>query len=114
MPRMWSSVDLPAPDGPMIETNSPSLMSALMRRRTNVRPTPCGYDFSTARREMSIEHLFGDGHRHALFDDATVEEVNAALGVACVARIVGDHADRRAGRMQFLQQIHHGFAAARG
>jgi hypothetical protein len=25
MPRMCSSVDFPAPDGPMIETNSPSL-----------------------------------------------------------------------------------------
>ena len=38
---MCSSVDLPAPDGPMIETNSPSLMSTLMRRSTYVRLVPC-------------------------------------------------------------------------
>ena len=34
IPMMCRSVDLPAPDGPMIETNSPSLMSALIRRST--------------------------------------------------------------------------------
>jgi len=34
MPRMWSSVDLPAPEGPMIDTNSPGLMSTAMRLST--------------------------------------------------------------------------------
>ena len=53
MPMMWSSVDLPAPDGPMIDTNSPSLMSSVMRRRTHVRLVPCAYDFSMLRNEMS-------------------------------------------------------------
>jgi hypothetical protein len=38
---MWSSVDLPAPDGPMIDTNSPSLMSSVTRRNTHVRVVPC-------------------------------------------------------------------------
>ena len=33
-PRMLSSVDFPAPDGPMMVTNSPSLISTLMRRST--------------------------------------------------------------------------------
>ncbi len=34
MPRMLSSVDFPAPDGPMMVMNSPSLTCRLMRRRT--------------------------------------------------------------------------------
>jgi hypothetical protein len=38
IPMMDRSVDLPAPDGPMIVTNSPSWMSRSIRRRTNVRP----------------------------------------------------------------------------
>ena len=53
MPRMWSSVDLPAPDGPMIETNSPGLMSSVIRRSTKVCPAPTGNDFSTPRSDMS-------------------------------------------------------------
>ena len=53
MPRMWSSVDLPAPDGPMIETNSPGLMSSAIRRSTKVCPAPTGNDFSTPFSDMS-------------------------------------------------------------
>ena len=41
MPRMWSSDDLPAPDGPMIDTNSPALMSSETRRSTKVVVGPC-------------------------------------------------------------------------
>src|SRR5688572_27251651 len=52
MPRMWSSVDLPAPEGPMIDTNSPGLMSTVIRRSTYVWPGPTGYDFSIPRVEM--------------------------------------------------------------
>src|SRR5262245_49315720 len=50
---MWSSVDLPAPDGPMIETNSPGLMSRAIRRRTKVCPAPTGNDFSTLFSDIS-------------------------------------------------------------
>src|ERR1700733_8039786 len=49
MPSKCSSVDLPAPEGPMMETNSPSLISALMRRRTKVLVGPCSKYFSTFR-----------------------------------------------------------------
>src|SRR5580704_17392108 len=49
MPIKCSSVDLPAPEGPMMETNSPSLISALMRRSTNVLVGPCSKYFSTFR-----------------------------------------------------------------
>ena len=45
MPIRCSSVDLPAPDGPMMETNSPSLMSTLMRRSTKVLVGPCSKIF---------------------------------------------------------------------
>ena len=34
IPRMLSSELLPAPDGPMIDTNSPGLISRLIRRST--------------------------------------------------------------------------------
>src|ERR1044071_862284 len=50
---MLSSVDFPAPDGPMIEMNSPGLMSALMRRRTYIRPAGVSNTFSSPRSEMS-------------------------------------------------------------
>src|SRR4030095_15231318 len=53
MPRMCSSVDLPAPDGPMMETNSPGLMSIAMRLSTKLWPAPTGKDFSTARSDIS-------------------------------------------------------------
>src|SRR5271168_3773856 len=49
MPSKCSSVDLPAPEGPMMETNSPSLISTLMRGRTKVLVGPCSKNFSTLR-----------------------------------------------------------------
>ncbi len=51
-PSTCSRVDLPAPDGPMIETNSPSLISTLMRRRTKVLVGPCSKYFSILRSEI--------------------------------------------------------------
>ena len=39
--------------------------------------------------------------------------MNGAIGVLRKTRVVRDHADRRAARVQFLQQIHDGFAVAR-
>src|SRR5258708_11353717 len=50
MARMCSNVDLRAPDGPMIETNSPDFMSKSMRRRTYVFAGPYEKAFSTFRR----------------------------------------------------------------
>ena len=49
----------------------------------------------------------------ALFDDAAVEEVDRAVGVRGVARIVRDHADRRAAAVQLAKQLHHRFAVRR-
>src|ERR1700733_2948396 len=49
MPITCSKVDLPAPEGPMMETNSPSLIWTLMRRRTKVLVGPCSKYFSTLR-----------------------------------------------------------------
>src|SRR5690606_35530555 len=46
-------------------------------------------------------------------DDLTVEEMDRAIGVARVARVVRDHADRRSLVVQLLQQRHHRLAVLR-
>src|SRR5258708_5531414 len=46
---IWSKVDFPAPDGPMMEMNSPSFTSMSIRRRIKVRVAPVGKDFSILR-----------------------------------------------------------------
>src|ERR1051326_4249504 len=56
MPRMCNKVDFPAPDGPMIETNSPGLMSRLIRLKTYVLVGPWENAFSTPRK-LIIESL---------------------------------------------------------
>src|SRR5437868_11387529 len=56
MPTMCSSVDFPAPDGPIIDTNSPGAISRSIRRSTYVRVGPWGNDFSTPRK-LIIEWL---------------------------------------------------------
>src|SRR5262245_31980382 len=45
----WSSVDLPQPDGPTIETNSPSAISRLTSSIAESLPATSGYDFQTLR-----------------------------------------------------------------
>src|ERR1044071_1029471 len=46
-------------------------------------------------------------------DDAAVEEVDRAGGVAGEARVVGDHADRRPLLVQLVQKPHHLLAVVR-
>src|SRR5437660_7964803 len=58
IPNKCSSVDLPAPEGPMMETNSPSLISMLMRRRTKVLVGPCSKYFSAFRRTIIGELIY--------------------------------------------------------
>src|SRR5688500_8824567 len=48
-----------------------------------------------------------------LVDDAPVEELDLAVGVVGVARIVRDHADRRALAVQLAQKVHHRLAVPR-
>jgi hypothetical protein len=70
---MWRSVDLPAPDGPMIETNSPDRMSRLIARKIHVVDAPLPTDFSmpfvviseSAKSHSFIaqRHLGRDAHR---------------------------------------------------
>src|SRR5207344_3473695 len=52
-------------------------------------------------------------YRLRLVDDAAVEEIDVALGVAGIAGIVRDHADRRAVHIQLTQELHHRLAALR-
>src|SRR5687767_14492280 len=76
MPRMWRSVDLPAPEGPMIDTNSPGLMSAAMRRSTNDCPAPTGYDFSTPRRDITGVFGFTSIGSMAADDDERLNSIS--------------------------------------
>src|SRR5690349_21520331 len=48
-----------------------------------------------------------------LLDDAAVEEVDGAAGVAGESRVVGDHADGRAVLVQLGEQLHDRLAVAR-
>ena len=43
-------------------------------------------------------------------NDFAVEQMHLTLSVRCEAGIVGDHANRCALFMQFLQELHHGLA----
>src|SRR5688572_14117581 len=49
----------------------------------------------------------------AFVDDPAVEELDLAVRVIRVARIVRDHADRRALAVQLAQQVHHRLAVPR-
>src|SRR5262245_10421427 len=53
IPSRCRSVDLPAPEGPMTEMNSPSFTSRSMRRSTQTRVGPCSNDFSTPRSDIT-------------------------------------------------------------
>src|SRR5271165_6251873 len=57
MPTRCSRVDFPAPEGPMMEMNSPSLMLRSIRRRTKVLVGPCSKYFSTFRKLIMTTHL---------------------------------------------------------
>src|SRR5215831_6696652 len=58
IPRIDRSVDLPAPDGPMTVTNSPSSITSSMRRRTKVSPARVLKDFSRFWTSIMGELLF--------------------------------------------------------
>ncbi len=100
IPRIWSNVDLPAPDGPMMERNSPSLTSMSICRRTNVLLTPCEYDFSKLRSAIMVPHSI-DGacdrptcSREALSDRGTSERLGItdySSWVCCTKRLASSH-----------------------
>src|SRR5437773_9123541 len=87
-----------------IPTASTAMMSAL---------TPGDVIRTRAARRKLVSTSFRNCHFHPLLDDATVEEMDAPVGVPRVARIVRHHADRGAGPVQLAQEIHHRLAAAR-
>src|ERR1044072_4929508 len=95
MPRMCSKVDFPAPDGPMIETNSPALMSRLIRRRTYVLVGPWENAFSTPRK-LIIELL----QSHSRPPLVSLPEFRDALNRPLLRpsnRRTSERCDRRAG-----------------
>src|ERR1700678_3920307 len=81
MPSKCSSVDLPAPDGPMMDTNSPSFTSALMRRSTKVFVGPCSKYFSTFRRTIRGE-LIG----YLYYDEAEFRSQKSEFALPSRAR----------------------------
>src|SRR5580765_3132637 len=72
MPMMCSSVDLPAPDGPMIDTNSPSLMSILMHRMAVeeelARPGAVVHADDVQQRRLARARWPHDRHELAILD----------------------------------------------
>src|SRR4051812_39985069 len=47
------------------------------------------------------------------FDHASVKEVNRAVGIPSVARVMSDHANGGPATMEFAQEIHHLFPVLR-
>ncbi len=51
--------------------------------------------------------------RRVFVDHPSIEQVDRAIGVRFISRIVRDHADRGTIAMQLAQQVHHRFAVDR-
>src|SRR5207249_4256349 len=67
-----------------------------------------------AAKRRSCRMLMSDRrHFRGPRDDAPVEQMNVALRVARIPRIVRHHTDRGAGPVQFVKEIHHRLAAFR-
>src|SRR5262245_35865301 len=79
--------------------------SANNGRRWSTRTARRRFPGSQDRGTVSVPAL--------LVHDATVEQLDRALGVAREPRIVRDHADRAALLVQVAQQVHHGLAVRR-
>src|SRR5580704_10503562 len=93
MPSRCRRVDLPAPEGPMMETNSPSLTSALMRRNTKVLVGPCSKYFSTFRRT-----IIGELIRYLYYDAAACKR--ARLSSAFRAATVRERLAKDRGKIR--------------
>ncbi len=61
IPRMASRVDFPAPEGPMMVTNSPGATSKFTWRSTKVFVPPVSYAFSRFRIEIMTDRVVGVG-----------------------------------------------------
>src|SRR5262249_7069816 len=62
------------------------------------------------RKASMASHHF-QGLADLLLDDAAVEEMDLAVRVPGVPRVVRDHADRGAGAVEVAEEAHHGLAA---
>src|SRR4051812_20627858 len=82
-----------------------SIRQAYLRSR-NIRPRVIVYMAEILTNHCSLG-------RHPIFHDATVEEMDCAIGMLGKPGVVRNHADRRAAIVQFLEQRHHGLAVAR-
>src|SRR5579871_2970966 len=112
------------PDAPDCASRTrPSSASSSCTRR-NARPSSlswCVTGSSTAstlamsvpQMESALFAILEAALAGVLFDHASIEEMDGTLGVPGVARIVRDHADRRAFLVEFEEQRHDRFAVLR-
>src|SRR6476661_1434779 len=63
--------------------------------------------------EAALFELLLGALASVFLDDAAVEEMDGAVGVPCIARVVRDHADGGALAVQFAQELHHRLAVLR-
>src|SRR2546423_12282289 len=82
-----------------------SIRQAYLRSR-NIRPRVCVYMAEILTNHCSLG-------RHPIFHDATVEEMDCAIGVLGEPRIVRGHADGRTAVVQLLEERHDGLAVTR-
>src|SRR5690349_24104349 len=106
MLRMASSVDLPAPDGPMIVTNSPDLMSSVMRRSSQLGCPPRSMVFSTSLSVMIGSPRVGSG-----VEGAEAEE-KRAIGSGA-KEVGGREMEWKRARCSLPSQCHGGIDASR-
>jgi hypothetical protein len=59
--------------------------------------------------QSQIDNVLSSRRLKCLFHDSPIEEMNRAIGMSGIARIVGHHANGSTASMQLAQQFHDGF-----
>src|SRR5262245_44936923 len=83
------------------------------------RPSPANAAFSSSMNARIVRSsglggaALGEVDQRALVDDAAVEELDLAVRVVGITRVVRDHADGRAFAVQLTQQVHDRLAVPR-
>src|SRR5262245_37019108 len=108
MPYMKITLPRPSPSTPTASAVNPGARprpeTAAFISSRNARIAK-----SSARGRAALRQV----DQRALVDDAAVEELDLAVRIVGIARVVRDHADGRALAVQLAQQVHDGFAVAR-
>src|SRR5712691_8698636 len=105
MPSPSTTTTIAVKPGAFSSVRIACLTSCTIRTRGRRVPRRTHHASSNSEfRILSSEFvLFRDGHFHPFLDHAAVEQVDAALGVTRISRVVRHHADRRAGAVQLAK-----------